>query len=582
MPQAAKRWIGPVAVEHLPLVERVLAARGLDEARAAVLRTPSLRQLRDPAALPGLEIAAQRLLEALRRRQRVVVYGDYDVDGVAASAILVRLIRALDPEAQVRCHIPHREDEGYGLSSQALRSIARKGADLVVTVDCGVTAVEEARLARSLGLDLVITDHHTPPADPQALPCATAVVHPSLPGAEAGHPELTGAGVAMKLAWRLATLWTGSERVSPPLRELLVDLLALAALGTIADVAPLVEDNWLIARFGLRRMGAERFVGLRALIEASKLDRQAIDETQVGFRLAPRLNAVGRLGHAREALELLLTDDPGHAQELARTLNRLNEQRRAVEREILEQALEQAQARGMASEEAGAVVLADPRWRTGVVGIVCARIVETLRKPCLLLRREGDLLRGSGRSVEGFNLHAALVRCSGHLQRYGGHAMAAGLSLRAADFEAFAEAFQRCAREGLEGVDRRPTVRIDAAASLSELTLSQTRALLDLGPFGPAHPRPTLLLRKVTLAVPPRRMGGRGAHLLLRAAQPPAGGALRLVGWRMGERAGELTTDQPYDVVITPTLNRFNGRTSVEGELLDLRPSTSRATALTG
>ncbi len=584
MHTVAKRWIGPCVATDAPLVERVLAARGVAGHAAAALLNPSLRQLRDPAALPGLEAAAQRLLEAIRQQQRIVVYGDYDVDGVAASAILIRIMRALDPHVRVRSYIPHREDEGYGLSAQALRSIAEEGADLIVTVDCGVTAAKEAQLARSLGLDLIITDHHTPPAAIEDLPAAVAVVHPSLPGAHQQHPELTGAGVALKLAWRLATLHTGSERVAPPLRELLVDLLALAAMGTIADVAPLVEDNWLIARFGLSRLRTERFVGLRALVEASGLAKQTIDETSVGFRLAPRLNAVGRLGHAREALELLLTDDPRRAAELAETLCTLNEQRRSMERDIFEQAMEQAERQGMTDESTGAVVLADERWRTGIVGIVCARIVETLRKPCLLLRREGDLLRGSGRSVEGFNLHAALQRCSDHLLSFGGHAMAAGLSLATENFHHFVDDFQRCARELLQGVDRRPAVRIDTAASIEELTLAQTRTLLGLGPFGPAHPRPTLLLSNASLAAPPRRMGKQGAHLLLQTTQPGVSGALRVVGWRMGELAPRLALAERYDLVLTPTINRFNGRTSVEGELLDVRPTTRSATqpALTG
>lgn len=579
MLSAALRWIGPPASPEssgLSLVERVLAARSVSREQWDRLRNPALTDLREPSSLPGLDAAADRVMRAIAEREPIAIYGDYDVDGVTATAILARTIAAIEPAADVRTYIPHRLEEGYGLNAEALAWLADQGVRVVVTVDCGVTAVAAAARARALGLDLVITDHHEPPARGDDLPQACAIAHPRLPGVEPSHPDLAGAGVAHKLAWRLAALAGDGERAQPEHRRLLIDLLALAALGTIADVVSLTEDSRVIARFGLRRMRSTSFVGLNALIAASGLAEEDIDAERVGFILGPRLNAVGRLGHAREALELLLTDDPRRADEIARALSRVNDERRRIERDIFEQASAAAQAQGMTGDGARAIALASDDWHPGVVGVACSRLVERHSRPALLLCGEGALYRGSGRSVPAFNLHAALAECSEHLESFGGHAMAAGLSLKRERFEDFAGAFLEVASARLTPADLERTLDVDCEAQVEELTKSAVQAALDLGPFGAGNPRPALLIRGARLAAAPRVMGARGAHLCL-TMERKGGRGLRLVGWGMGARAERVRQGQRLDVVITPRLNAWNGRVSVEGELRDMRSAGAPA-----
>jgi len=551
------------------VVGRVLAARGLidpDEARAFL--EPRLTDLHDPSLIPDLDRAAERLLGALRRREPVVIWGDYDVDGVTAAAILKHTAAAVAPDAPVRAYIPHRMDEGYGLNADGLRALADDGARVVVTVDCGVTATDEARLARELGVDLIVTDHHTPPSTEADLPDAYAVVHPGRPDSAYPFPELTGAGVAYKLAWRLATLAARSERVPAPIRDLLIEMLAPAAMGTIADVAPLVGENRVIARFGLRRVRATPLLGLRALIEASGLAGERIGTEEVGFRLAPRLNACGRMGHAREALELLLTTDPARAAHLAQRLTRLNDERRRVESAITTQAARRAEDAGMTGDAAHAIVLADPGWHAGVIGIVCSRLVERFHVPAVLLQDAGDRLHGSCRSVDGLDIHAALSDCRAHLTTFGGHAMAAGLSLAADRLGAFTEAFTRAVERRRPPGPRTPVITVDCDAALDELTVPAVRRLTDLGPFGRGNPRPRVRLAGLRLTEPPRALGAGGAHLKLTVG---AGGrAMRLVAWGWGERRAELHTGATIDAVVEPRINAWRGVETVEPHLSDL------------
>ncbi|MEM7623962.1 MAG: single-stranded-DNA-specific exonuclease RecJ, partial [Planctomycetota bacterium] len=478
------------------LVDRVLAARGITGDAVEPFLNPSLHALHDPALLPGAEVAAERILSAAAAREPIVIYGDYDVDGVTATAILVRTLRAIDPEAAVSTYVPHRVDEGYGLNVPAIRSLADSGARVIVSVDCGVTAVEPARVARELGVDLIITDHHNPPASAKDLPEATAIVHPSLPGTDQQYPfaELCGAGVAYKLAWRMASIASGDgDRVRPDLRVLLVELLAFAALGTIADVVPLEGENRVLARFGLARCKHTPFTGLRALVEACGLAGENIDAMGVGFKLAPRLNACGRLGTAQDAIDLFLTSDPEAAARIADDLNTQNNERRQTATRILDEALELAVSHGMDKPDQRAVVLADPGWHPGVVGIVCSRLVERLCRPVVLLQSRDDdelgaICAGSGRSITGFNLHAALAACSEHLMTFGGHDAAAGLKLKHDNLDAFREAFVAHANERLTPDDLVAHAAYDTDATIEELSVESVGALERMGPFGRGNP----------------------------------------------------------------------------------------------
>lgn len=544
------------------LTDRLLRARGLWEERDSFL-APNLRDLHDPSLMHDLDRAAERILRAARGGERTIIYGDYDVDGITASAILLHTVLALFPSASIASYIPHRLEEGYGLNPSAIASLAAEGARLIVSVDCGITAISPARTAREHGIDLVITDHHTP--SPDALPDALAVVHPRLGGYPFG--DLSGSGVAYKLAWRLATLHEGRDRVSAPIRTLLLDLMALAALGIIADVVPLRGENRILSRFGLARMRSTGLTGLRALIEAAGLANARVDADDVGFRLAPRLNAGGRMDHARDALELFTTRDGARAAEISRHLCRLNDERRATEARILAHA--ERQALPAIAAGAPAIILADADWHPGVVGIVCSRLVDRFARPALLLHHGGEECHGSGRSIDGFDLCSALRACSAHLLSFGGHAMAAGLRVKASKLDAFRGAFCAEAAARLDGRELRHTLRIDAPADLAELSAEAVADLQRLGPFGNSNPRPLLRIEDAMIDAPPTPLGTSGKHssFLLRAGDA----ALRVVAWNWSEELAPLRRGMRVDAAICPVISTWQGTTRVEGELRDLR-----------
>ncbi len=564
------------------MIERILAARGvIDAAEVSLFCEPRLTHLHEPSALPDLDRAAERLLGSLRRREAVVIYGDYDVDGVAGAVILLRVCRAIAPEAPVSVYIPHRIDEGYGLNAEAMQRLATDGARLVVTVDCGVTAVGPAAAAAEAGLDLIITDHHAPPKRVEDLPRAFAVVHPGRPLEEGAapypFPDLCGAGVAFKVAWRLATMDANSERVSPAMRETLLDMMALAAMATIADIVPLRGENRPLARFGLARMKSTSIVGLNALIDAAGLAGEQIGAEQVGFVLGPRLNACGRMGHAREAVELLSTESVGRARELAGLLTAQNDRRRAVERAIFEQACAMAEAAGMTGEDRRAIVLASPDWHAGVVGIVCSRLVERFGRPAILMRAHEGECHGSCRSVDGFNIVEALAACGEHLDSFGGHDMAAGLRLREERLGAFTEAFVSQATGAIAAEDLVPSLTIDCEANFADLSPAAVERLERLAPFGRGNPHPCVLVRGARVIQAAEAMGAHGQHLRLTVRE--GGRSMRLVGWGWGERREALQAGEDIDVALRPRINRWNGATAVEGEIQDVRITSGAGAA---
>jgi single-stranded-DNA-specific exonuclease len=564
------------------LVERILAARGIrGQAESLAFLDPRLVHLHDPSLMPDMDRAAERILASLRRGGPVVIYGDYDVDGITATTILFHTMRTIAPGADVRTYVPHRLEEGYGLNAAAIDELASQGADLIVSVDCGITARGPADVAAQRGLDLIITDHHNPPASDEDLPRAYAIVHPRRPGSQYPFGDLSGAGVAYKLAWRLATMHCGSQRVTPDLRTLLVELLPFAALGTIADVVPLLGENRVFARYGLERMRCSPFVGLRALVEAAGLAESDLGEMDVGFRLGPRLNAAGRMGHAKDAVELFTVADEARAREIAQHLTRQNDARRAVENEIFRQAVELAEASGMTGPDKRAIVLVQEGWHAGVVGIVCSRLVERYSRPVILMQcrqsESGVICAGSGRSVPGFNLHAGLQACEDLLEKYGGHDMAAGLHLRMDNMAAFTERFIAYANERIAPEDLVPRVEVDVRASLDELTPETVGQIERLAPFGRDNPPVRLLVPGLQVAFAPRLLGAHGKHLQVtvrpRGREQFGNGLLRLVAWGWGERLGVLTAGMPMDAVIEPKLNRWNGQVRVEAELKDAAPA---------
>ena len=564
-PPAAARLAAAVGTSAV--VAQLLLNRGLTTADAAkTFLDARLSGLHPPGLLPGVDAASERLIAAVAAGRKICVYGDYDVDGTTGVAILLHVLRAIggDPEY----YVPNRQEEGYGLNAEAVRGLAAAGVTLLVTVDCGISAVTEAADARRLGVELIVTDHHE---FGPTLPPADVVVHPRMPGGAYPFGGLSGAGVALKLAWAVAQRASGSERVAPRFRELLLDLIGYAALGLIADVVPLRDENRALVRHGLHRLGTKPGVGIKALIAAAKLDQNDnLKADDVGFRLAPRLNAAGRLECARLVVELLTTTNPVRARELAEYLEGLNQKRQWIERQAVTQAKQMAEADG--ADERPALVLGSPDWHQGVIGIVAARLADRYGRPTLLVaeRPDDEPSPGSGRSAGGFALHTGLAACGHLLESHGGHAAAAGFRVRPSKLPALREAF--CAAVAGQFPDGPPPPRLvlDTEVPLAALTRSLLAELDKLEPYGADNPRPRFLAAGLMLDGAPRRMGQEERHLMFKVTQ--GGVSIRAVGWGMGDRLDELmSAGGACCVAFVPRLNTFRGQTTVEMEVTDLR-----------
>jgi single-stranded-DNA-specific exonuclease len=545
---AARALAEELGVSHVlaqVLVRRGLAAPG--DARAFLAADD-----RHPLdAFGGLREAASVILGHIARRSRITVHGDYDVDGVCSTAVLVRVLRTLG--ADVDWYLPSRIDDGYGLAMSTVDRLAARGTDLLITVDCAITAVEEVAAARAAGLDVVVTDHHSPRAD-GALPDAP-IVHPRVGGYPC--PDLCAAGVAHKVA-RALLAGAGED---PALADEDLDLVALA---TVADVVPLIGENRAIVRHGLRALADTRKPGLRALMAVARVDPGELGASAIGFRLAPRINAAGRLYRADAGLELLLTEDAERARAVAAELDAVNAERRDVETRI------RFEAEALVAEAgpAAAFVLAAEGWHPGVIGIVAARIAERHHRPAVLIALDGDEGTGSGRSIPAFDLLAGLHAGGEHLLRYGGHRAAAGLTIAREAVGAFRDAFAAHAASVLRPEDLVPTVRVDAVAPGNALTLDLAEELERLAPFGQGNPAPSLLVPAAQLADP--KPLGEGRHV---AFSLSAGGARsRCVHFGAGSRL-PAEPGQPVDAAVRLEVNRWNG--SVEPRLI-LRAAAPR------
>lgn len=564
-----------------PLLAQVLLARGFTSGDgAAAFLNARLVDLHDPELLPGVPEAADRILSAVKGGRRITVYGDYDVDGVTATSLLWHCLQLAG--ARVDYYIPSRLDEGYGLNCDALRQLYEEDPQrLLVSVDCGITSVEEAALARDLGLELIVTDHHMPPANALGkgtdglggLPEAACVVHPRLPGSTYPFGDLCGVGVAFKLAWAVCQRLGDGKKSSPRMREFLKGAVGLAAIGTVADVVPLRGENRVLVRYGLSSLVEQSTAGLKALMTVAGLSgKRRLDAEDIAFALAPRINAAGRLGQARLAVELLTTDDPDRGERLAKYLDELNRNRRTVERRMFKQA-KQLVAENPEWENHGALVLAHSDWHAGVIGIVANRVAEHFEKPAVLiaLHPHNDVGQGSGRSFAGCDLHAALASCEEHLQSFGGHQAAAGLKIVTGQIEVFREKFCSFVAENHRVVDSDLELRVDAEVQLGDVTRRAVLELDRLGPFGEENPRPVFVAGRVELAQPPRKMGDGERHLSLRVRQ--YGTTLRAVAFGRGHWADEIeAVPGPIAISFAPSINRYRGRENVELQLLDWLP----------
>jgi single-stranded-DNA-specific exonuclease len=538
-------------------VAQVLVRRGLGEEEAARAWLDA-RERHDPSGFAGIERAVAVVLRHVEAESRITVHGDYDVDGVCSTAILVRTLRALG--AQVDWYLPSRTEDGYGLSAATVQRLAGRGTRLLLTVDCAVTAVEEVALARAAGMDVVVTDHHSPRAD-GSLPDAP-IVHPALCGYPC--PDLCATGVAHKLA---AALLRAAGR-DPAGADADLDLVALA---TVADCVPLRGENRRLVREGLRVLAASRRPGMRALLRVARVDPGALDARAIGFRLAPRINAAGRLYHADAGLELLLTDDAERAAAIADELDRVNAERRLVETRLLFE----AEARVREAGDQPAYVLAADGWHPGVIGIVASRIAERHHRPCVLVALDGDEGTGSGRSIPAFDLLGGLDACAAHLARHGGHRAAAGCTVARGQVGAFRAAFVAHAGAVLAPDDLVPIERVDAVVAGDELGLALAEELERLAPFGVGNPEVSLLVPAARLK-DPRPMGEEGRHL--RFSVEAGGHRARAVAFGVSR----LPDGDALDATFALQLNEYNGAVEPRLVLRHAQPPAPAAVALAG
>ena len=567
-----------------PLLAQALLNRGISEPiDCATFLRPSLKNLHEPFAIANLRHAAERIAIAIRDKEPIVVYGDYDVDGITATSILWHAITLFG--GSVEFYVPHRVDEGYGLNSEAITQICDQGAKLIITVDCGVTAIEQAKVAKARGVDLIITDHHEwkeshvvgegviPSVHQEPtpiLPDCYTLVHPRLGNDPVyPNPHLCGAGVAFKLAWGLGLVMSGGNRVSEEFRNFLVEATALAGLGTIADVVPLVGENRVLAHFGLGGLKQTKLRGLIALIDSAGLAGQKLDSYDVGFKLAPRLNACGRMGHARLAVEMLTKASEAQAIEIATYLEQQNRDRQAMERKILDAALEQVQEQGFDQDSCHGIVLGAEGWHPGVIGIVASRIVDRFHRPTVMIAMTNGHGQGSGRSIAGFHLTKALEACREHLETFGGHEMAAGLKLKSTHFEAFREAFGEHAKTAISPESLVAQLPLEGLATLDQITTALVTDLHRLGPFGHANRKPLLACRGLEIAAIPRRVGKTGDHLQLQVRDKT--GSMKCIAFNYGAMFDQLGPGVKIELAVEPTINEFNGRKNVELEVKDLK-----------
>ena len=567
-------------------VARALIQRGSKEPDAAVeFLKPSSHQLEDPFMFRHMEVAVDRVMSAIKNGEKILIQGDYDVDGSTSAALLVNLFRLLGAEVDVS--IPSRAEEGYGLNERIIRDAAKAGVKLLITCDNGTTANAEIALANELGIDSIITDHHTVG---ETLPESMALMNPHIENEQVKFRDLCGAGVAFKLAWAVLQKHNGGRELDGAHRDFLAGAQSLVALACIADVVPLVGENRVLTTQGLKLMPDSPNPGIRALMEACGLDRVPTG-TDVAFKLAPRLNAGGRLGRETLALELLTARSYGEAMDIAKSMDAINRERQSVDRALTKLAEELVNA-DESYEQDRVLVLGHDEFHPGVVGIVAARISRRFNKPAVLVAMQGDTGRGSGRSIPGFHLYNALNECAGLMARFGGHAQAAGLEITRKNMGLLRSAVNEVADKHIIQADyATPTLDIDAQVNLSALDVPGVKLLEMLEPFGHGNPEPVFMADNVEIVAPPRVVGRGTGHLsmMVRQTTTPApkgsrdlfddapaapaetSGTFKAIAFGMGKRVDEVKRGSTMRIAFTPKISTFRGHPEVELELKDFR-----------
>jgi single-stranded-DNA-specific exonuclease len=514
---------------------------------------PRLDHLHDPALMMELDRAVERVTRAIRGGETVMIHGDYDVDGICSTTLLTRALRGLG--GTVVPFIPHRLTDGYDLGSAGVDAALAAGARLVITADCGTSAREPVERLQAAGVDVIVTDHHLPGGE---LPPALAVLNAKRPGCAYPDKDLAAVGVAFKLALAIARATGANENP-------ILGMLDLVALATIADIAPLRGENRVLARYGLKLLNKTQNIGLRALIRAAGLSGKPLTAGRIGYVLAPRLNAAGRLGSAMRGVELLLARDEHEANVIARELEELNRRRQGEDQRTVDRAREMVNLLDL--DATSGIVLAEEGWHPGVIGIAASRIVEEFGRPTILIALDGAEGKGSGRSISAFDLHGALGESRDLLLRYGGHHAAAGLTIARDRVAAFAERFNAVARQRLDPEDLVPELHVDLEVSLDDVTPNLEAILRHLEPCGVGNPAPVLVARQVRLAGAPKLVGQNGLKLRLATSR----GEFVVIGWEMGPRAAEVPAARPFDVAFRLERDEWNGEYRLQGRLADFR-----------
>lgn len=534
------------------LVSKIIAKKNLTDEQIKVFLEPTRHDFHDPYLMPDMNEAIERIKKAIDNKEKITIYGDYDVDGITSVSILYKFFKDLNVETDI--YIPNRITEGYGLNENAIRTIFERGTNLIITVDCGITAIDEVKLATELKMDVIVTDHHEPGEDiPED---AIAVIDCKRKDNQYPFRELAGCGVAFKLTQALSKKLQIDEKFY-------LKNLDLACIGTISDIVPLVDENRTIAKLGLMLVNQTKNIGLKELINQSKYKN--INSETVSFGLSPRINASGRMGHQEDGLNLFLTNDPIKARELATKLNEYNNERQKIEKKIFEEVVVRAEN----ESEKKCIVLGNENWHHGIIGIVSSKITEKYYKPSILICFEGEEAKGSGRSIKGFDLHEAVEKCSKNLTAFGGHSMAVGLSLKTKDFEKFKNDFEKYASEHITDEMLQKTIDIDEIITKKDINIETIKDLKKLEPFGEGNKK--LLILYKNLKINSIRTLSEGKHLKLLVEDDGIG--INAMGFNMGYLASQYKIGDKVDIVGNIEVNSYNGKDSIQLVIVDLRKS---------
>lgn len=532
------------------LVATVIANKKLTSS-IEIFLNPTRNDFYDPFLMPDMEIAVNRIIKAIDEKEKVIIYGDYDVDGITSITVLKKFLK--DRGLDVDSYIPNRLDEGYGLNKNAIDSIVKQKYTLMITVDCGISGLEEVDYANSLGLDTVITDHHEPA---ETLPKALAVVDAKRKDNKYPFNQLAGVGVVFKVIQAI------SKRFNLEEKEYL-KYLDLVCVGTISDIVPLVDENRVISKLGLKLVEVTRNIGLKALLNST--GAKTVDSSTISFCVAPRVNACGRLGYEQEALDLFMTDNIIKAEEIARRLNKYNSERQQKEVKIFNEAIEMIE---QGEKNKNCIILGKENWHHGVIGIVSSKVTEMYYKPSILICFEDDEGKGSGRSIQGFDLHEALGKCQKHIERFGGHSMAIGITIKKSEFDEFKQDVEKYT-ENTNIKDLIPIIKIDKEITIDDINMDTIKELKKLEPYGEANKMPIFIYKN--LKINSIRALSEGKHIKLTLKDKNV--VIDAIGFNMGNLVNEYLLGDRIDVVGSLEINKFNGKESIQLNLKDIRKS---------